>query len=88
MDYKNKKVKTNIDLDKLDEIQRIEIRVITGDEICKIQYKDGKEEFFDSSNSRLTDYYDYEYTLYDALTNKNLIEKFLKRKSSYDIDFD
>ena len=42
MDYKNKKVKTNIDLDKLDEIQRVEIRVITGDEICKVQYKNGK----------------------------------------------
>ena len=83
MDYKNNKVKTEIDLDKLDKIQKIEIKVITGDEICKVKYKNGKEEIFDSSNSRMNSFYDYEYTLYDALTGKNLINKFLERKDSY-----
>lgn len=85
IDYSGNKVKTTIDLNKLEDIQRIEIEVVTGDEICRVQYKDGKREKFDSSNCRMTDYYDGEYTLYDVIDNTNLIDKFLKRTSSYDL---
>lgn len=85
IDYSGDKVKTTIDLNKLEEIQRIEIEVVTGDEICRVQYKNGKKEKFDSSKCRMSDFYDGEYTLYDVIDNTNLIDKFLKRTSSYDL---
>ena len=84
MDYKGQKVKTNIDLDRLEDIQRIEIEITTGDEICRVQYKNGKREIYDSSNSRNADFYDGEYTLYDVLDNTNLLKEFLNRTDSYD----
>lgn len=87
MDYKNDKTKTTIDLNKLDEIQSIRIEIITGDEICEVQYKNGKRETFDSSNERIQDFFDDSYVLYDVLDNTNFIEEFKKRENSYDTDF-
>ncbi len=87
MDYANNKIKTTIDLNRLDEIQSIIITIISGDEICEVQYKNGKREEFDSSNDRLQDFFDGSYVLYDVLDNTNFIEEFKKRKDSYDINF-
>lgn len=84
MDYKGQKVKINIDLDRLEDIQRIEIEITIGDEICRVQYKNGKREIYDSSNSRNADFYDGEYTVYDVLDNTNLLKEFLNRTDSYD----
>lgn len=85
MDYKGKKTKTTIDLNKLEDIQRIEIEVVTGDEICRVQYKDGKRDMFDSCSFRMSDFYDGEYTLYDVLDNTNYLDVFKKRETSYEM---
>lgn len=65
MDYSNIKTKTTIDLNKLDEIFEIRILVITGDEICEVIYENGKRETFDSSDNRMSDFYDGDYVLYN-----------------------
>ena len=90
MDWEGTKVKTTIDLNKLDEIKIIIIIVLSGDEICLVKYKNGKEEKFDSSNCRINGYFDNfdnMYTLYDISENINFIEEFKKREDSYDTDF-
>lgn len=80
------KVKTPIDLDRLDGILRIDIQVISGDEIATIIYKNGSKEVRDSGCFRTIDFDDGEYCIYQAdLTND--IDKWLKRKDSYDYLF-
>lgn len=85
MDYANEKTKTNIDINKLEDILRIDIEVITGDEICTVIYKNGEKDKFDSSKNRMANYFDCEYCLYS--NEENHIDEFLKRKNSYDIDW-
>lgn len=53
---------TTIDL-KDKDVKRLEVEMVTGDEIVTVVYADGSTESFDSSNCRLTDYYDGEYTV-------------------------
>ena len=77
------KVSTPIDLDRLDGILRIDIQVISGDEIVTVIYKDGSKEVRDSGRFRTLDFNDGEYCIYQAGLN-NDIDKWLKRKDSYD----
>ena len=42
-DFDDNKTKTGVDLDDLSEILRIDIQVISGDEIARITYKNGQE---------------------------------------------
>lgn len=86
MDWNRKKVKTDVDLDRLSEICRIDIDVISGDEIATVIYKDGRRERYDSSDDRLIDYYDLSYCLYSEYERINNLTKFKKRKNSYDVE--
>ena len=81
MNYKGKKKKVPINLK---HIKSIYIHVITGDEICEIEYNYGEYKEYDSSNNRIFDFIDGGYCIYDISENINYINEFKTRKSSYD----
>ncbi len=85
MDWANNEVETPIDLDDLSEIKQIEIRVITGDEVAIVRWKDGKTSAYDSSDCRMKDFFDYKYILW--CKGKFAIDKdvFLTRANSYSV---
>lgn len=85
MDWDNNKTTTDIDLDDLKQISRIEILVLTGDEIVTVHFKDGSEKTYDSSHSRLNDFYDGQIVIYDEAIGLDRLEEFQKRKTSYDL---
>lgn len=83
-DYADNKTKTGVDLDDLSEILRIDIRVITGDEVARITYKNGDIKIFDGTTAfRDMDFDDGEYCIYQAGV-KNDIDEWIDRKDSYD----
>lgn len=83
MDYKGELTDTGVSLDNLEDILRIDLDVVTGDEIATVIYKNGEREVYDSSSNRLQDFYDCGYCLYGAGVNR--LEEFERRKSSYDM---
>ena len=88
MDYQNKKV--TFDIGNIEDILTIVIEVTTGDEIATVLYKNRTIKVFDSSCTRACDYFDYKYLLYDVSYRVNHLndEIFLKRKTSYDLEFE
>lgn len=59
VDYKDDRIPGHIgDIENIDYIQ---VEVFTGDEVITVWYKDGTYKELDSSQCRLTDYYDGEY---------------------------
>lgn len=76
-----------VDVGNLDDIVRMYIKVISGDEVLHVTYKDGTHKTYDSCDiGRLMDFHDDAYTIYDVDDpTKNLLndEKFLNRKDSY-----
>ena len=87
MDYRDKKV--TFDIGNIEDIVSIIIEVITGDEIATVLYKNYTTKVFDSSPTRIDDYFDYKYTLYDVINGVDHLshEIFLTRKISYYLDF-
>ena len=84
LDFDNNKTKTGVDLNNLDDVLRIDIRVISGDEMAHITYKNGKAIAFDGTTEpRVMDFDDGEYCIYQAGV-KNDIDEWLKRENSYD----
>ena len=47
----------------IEDVKRIKIEIQNGDEILNVIYSDYSTKSFDSSNCRITSYYDGEYTL-------------------------
>ena len=88
MDYQNKK--DTFDIGNIEDIVSIVIEVLTGDEIATVLYKNYTIKVFDSSCTRITDYFDYEYTLYDVINGVDHLsdEIFLNRKTSYDLELE
>lgn len=84
MDYTGRKVETGVDFDNLKDVNRLLIRVVTGDEILTAVYRDGIKEY-DSSTLRAEDYFDGRYILYYPAKGINRIAQFMRRKSSYDM---
>lgn len=83
-DFDGNKTKTGVDLDNLDDVLRIDIRVISGDEMARIVYKNGEIKDYDGTTEwRHIDFDDGEYCIYQAGV-KNDIDEWLKRKDSYD----
>lgn len=81
-DFDNNETKTGVDLNNLDDVLRIDIRVISGDEIARITYKNGEVKTFDGTTEpRLMDFDDGEYCIYH-IGVKNRIDKWLKRENS------
>lgn len=82
-DYNN--VKKKVKIDNFEDVVRLEIEVVSGDEILYVLYKDYSAEKYDSSGCRHTDYLDAYYCIYDITKNINHLDKWKKRTSSYDI---
>lgn len=74
-DWQKTAVITDIDLEHLENIKKIQIDCITGDEIAVVTYQDGKEEVIDSAEpgTRTTAFYDGSAVIYDAENNISLI---------------
>lgn len=86
MDYQSKKV--TFDIGNIEDIVKIVIEVLTGDEVATVLYRNYNIKKFDSSYKRMADYYDYEYIVYDAINGINLLndEIFLNREDTYDLE--
>lgn len=73
----------------LKKISRIEIEVISGDHIAKIEYVDGTDEWYDSAelcgNDRIVDFHDGRVVIYNPSRNINLVEAYLSIKDTYDV---
>ena len=83
-DFNNKMTKTGIDLNNLDDVLRIDIQVLSGDEIARITYKNGDIKVFDGTTEpRHIDFNDGEYCIY-KIGGINIIGEWLKRKDSYE----
>lgn len=83
MDYKGKKTKVKID--NFENVIKLEIEVLSGDELLYVLYKDYSTERYDSSDNRFMDYSDAYYCIYDTTKNIDYLDKWKKRTSSYDI---
>lgn len=81
MDYQGKKEKVKID--NFEDVVRLEIEVLSGDEVLYVLYKDYSAEKYDSSENRTTDYNDGSYLIYDITKNIDDIDNWSKRTSSY-----
>lgn len=84
MDYNNNKRK--ITIKNFEDVVKMEIEVVSGDEILNVLYKDYSTENYDSSDCRMMDFADDFYTIYDITKNINYINSWNKRTSSYDFD--
>lgn len=71
------------------EIKKVDIKVLSGDEIAIIKYADGSVETYDSSelsgNKRVLDTFSGYYTLYDSESDIDNIKLFNTRNSSYEL---
>lgn len=54
---------TEVVIEEFENVSAIFVCVISGDEVLNVIYKDGRTERFDSSNDRITDYYDGGYNV-------------------------
>lgn len=79
--YENKAVEISIDFNKVDEIT---VTILSGDEVLDILYLDGSSEQFDSSNDRITNYFDGTYIPYSVRRGINFLDKWIERTDSYD----
>lgn len=82
MDFDNEK--TKIKIDNFEDVVRMNIEVVTGDEILYVLKKDYTQEEYDSGKCRMIDFCDGGYTIYDTINNINFIDAWNKRKNSYD----
>ena len=75
--------KIGVDIGELDEIERISILVLSGDEILRVTKKDGSRIEEDSDrHNRTMSFYDGDYTIFDSLKGENRIEEWEKRKDA------
>lgn len=74
-----------VEIGDLNDIAKIDIKVISGDEIAVVVYKDYATRQFDSSSNRKMNFYDGEYEIYRFDKTDNLIDKdeFKNRINSY-----
>lgn len=88
MDYRS--IKVPVKIENFDNVVKLTIEVISGDEILHILYKDYTQEEYDSCymlhNFRIQGFYDDEYIIYDTTKNIDYINSWSKRKSSYDYE--
>ena len=86
IDYENRG--KEFEIGSIEDIARIIIEVVSGDEIAHVLYKDYTEKCFDSGEKRMYDFQDGQYEVYDFRkpNEKNLLldRKWLNRVTSYD----
>lgn len=84
LDYKGTPVEH--DVGNIEDIAGMFIFVLSGDETLRVIYKDYSEKYFDSNNSRMINYLDCSYELYNYLKPEESIlnkEVFKNRTNSY-----
>ena len=85
MDYSGRK--TTVKIIDFDNVVKMTVEVISGDEILKVLFKNYETEQYDScSFGRTMDFVDDEYCIYDTTKGINHLLKWSKRKSSYYYD--
>lgn len=86
MDYANAKTHTNIDLDNLSasNISTIMIKILEGDEVATILFKNGRMVEIDSSDCKEKRYWDADYILYDEDCEIDHTGIFVNREDAYD----
>ena len=52
------------------EVRRLLVQVLSGDEVVTVEYSDGTDKIYDSSNNRVINYFDGSY----SVTPENLQE--------------
>ena len=73
----------DVDIGELDDVIRISVLVMSGDEILKVQKRKGRLIEEDSDrHDRCMNFYDGEYTIYDSTVGVNKIDEWKKRKNS------
>lgn len=87
--YNNARYDTGVDITKkgLEKLKSIQIKVLSGDEIATVKYKDGRTETYDSSivgGKRSHDEFDDEYILYRDGDDESSVLMWLFRPDSYD----
>ena len=89
MNYAGKKVP--VEIKNFNNVVKLIIEIVSGDEILHVLYKDYIEETYDScymlDDFRIMDFFDDKYTIYDITKNINCIDSWSKRKDSYDYSF-
>ena len=84
LDYKGTPVEH--DVGNIEDIAGMFIIVLSGDETLRVIYKDYSEKYFDSSKSRMINYLECSYELYNYLKPEESIlnkEVFKNRTNSY-----
>lgn len=85
MDYNDNKAPVKIK--NFENVVRLTIEVVSGDEILHILYKDYTQEEYDSchmlNNFRMMNFHDDTYIIYDITKNINYIDSWSKRQTSY-----
>ena len=88
MNYQNKKV--NVKIKDFENVVRLRIEVVSGDEILHVLYKDYSVQKYDSAYlldiGRIMDYHDDLYIIYDITKNIDFIKSWNKRTNSYDYE--
>ena len=78
---------TEVEIGDLDTIDCVVLEVVSGDETLSVLYKNGGQEFFDSSSSRIHSDFDGSYFIYaDGITNTLTSERFVNRTTAWDGD--
>lgn len=84
--------KVPVTIENFDNVVRLTIEVISGDEVLHILYKDYKQETYDScyllDNYRFENFNDDKYVIYDITKNIDYIDSWTKRESSYNYDLE
>lgn len=75
-------------LNSADSIERIEVHVLSGDEVLYIYRTDGSLSCVDSSFKRCEEYFDYWYPLYSKHESIDLLndDRFINRKTTYEMN--
>lgn len=84
MDYNN--VKKKIVINNFEEVVKLNINIVSGDEILEVMYKDYSTKEYDSSDCRRMDFYDGGYCIYDITKGFDDIKNWNKREDSYDYE--
>lgn len=87
--YNNARYDTGVDITKkgLEKLKSIQIKVLSGDEIATVKYKDGRTETYDSSivgGKRSYDDFQDKYVLYREDDDESKVLRWLFRSDSDD----
>lgn len=84
MDYDGNLKATGVDMDDT-HIEKITVKILSGDEIAIVTMKNNEEKIFDASEDRHMDFYDGSFVLLDKTKNIDRRTEWEERTESYDM---